>query len=80
MGLKVKIVKLLGVREYNKKSTIGQTISMVYLCKPVNGKLRGSKDGRDLRYFNKIPNNTIKEQKEMLYYYFKMKWFLDLIY
>lgn len=72
-GLKIKIVKFLGIKEYSRKSGFGQAVSIVYLAKPIGGKLNGSIQGRDVRFFKKLPKNIIKEQKNILYRYFKLR-------
>ncbi len=65
-GLKVRMKKLLGVIEFSHQSAFGHSISAVYLANPSGGNLRGSKQGRGIRFFNKIPPNIIREHKEFL--------------
>ena len=65
-GLKVRIRKLLGVKQYSRRSAFGHAISIVYLVERIGGKLRGNKYGRDVRIFSKPPKNMIAEQKQML--------------
>ena len=72
-GLKIQINKFLGIKEYSKRSTFWHTISVVYLVKPIGKNLKGSKEGKDVRYFKKIPKNTIKDQKEILLMYLKLR-------
>ncbi len=68
-GLNVKIVKFIGVFEYPIEKTFGHPISLVFLCRPTGGKLRGDKFGRDIRFFKKLPKigfsqiDMIKERK-----------------
>lgn len=66
-GLKVKIVKLLGVIEYQpKKYSIGHTTSIVYLTKIISGKLTGSFQAKQLDFFKSVPPNTIPEAAKFL--------------
>lgn len=65
-GLKIKIIKLLGTIEFLREGPILHTVSVAFLVKPTSGKLRGSKQGRKIKYFSKIPPNTIKEHEEFL--------------
>lgn len=43
-GLKVKIVRLLGVYSDPKRDPRGHTISPVFLCRPAGGKLKENSD------------------------------------
>lgn len=65
-GLKVKIVRLIGVIEYSKISGFGHSVGMAYLLRVVSGKLRGSKQARKINYFNAVPDKTIHEQADFL--------------
>ena len=60
-GLKIRINKFLGVKEYSKRSTYWHTISVIYLVNPIGGNLKGTEEGEDVGYFKKIPKNTIKD-------------------
>jgi len=67
-GLKVKVVRLLGVAEFvgTEKGAYSHGVSLYYLAEPAGGRLRGSEQGKELKYFRKLPANLIKEQKEFL--------------
>lgn len=65
-GLIIKIEKLLGLTEFIRQDENIHAVSIVYLCTPISGKLRGSFQGHDLRYFQQIPTNTIQEHEEFL--------------
>lgn len=67
-GLKVKVIRHLGVVEFvgTKKGAYSHGVSLYYLVEPQKGTLRGSEQGEDVRYFRKLPDNLIKEQKEFL--------------
>jgi ADP-ribose pyrophosphatase YjhB (NUDIX family) len=64
-GLNVEIFRLIGVKEYTKKSSFFKTISIVYLTNPISGNLKGNNDGKNVKFFKKIPKNFIKEQKDI---------------
>ena len=62
-GLKVKIVKLLDPIEYFKGNVIGHTVGLAIKVIPVAGKLRGSYQGKEIKYFKICPTNTVEEQE-----------------
>lgn len=66
VGLRVKIVKFLGMIDWVKNHTFGHTVSLVYLLKPTGGKLQGSKQAREVKFFQKIPQKTILEHQKFL--------------
>ena len=63
IGSKIKIIKFLGTMEFPPDEITTQSISIVYLAKPLSKNLKGSNQGKDLKFFKKIPPKTIKEQK-----------------
>ncbi len=65
-GLKLKVKKILGTIECPPPSVHGYTIGIAYLVEPISGKLRGSKEGKEIKFFKSIPENTVKEQAEFL--------------
>lgn len=60
-GLKLKVVKMLGVMEFLPTGNWGHIVSHVYLTEPISGILRGSFQANDMQYFKKPPANTVKE-------------------
>ncbi len=54
-GLRVKILKFLGVYEYRGRGNFGHPVSLCFLCKPIGGKLKGDEYGTDVRFFKKLP-------------------------
>lgn len=65
-GINLKVKKILGTIEYLPPSPHLHTISIVFSTTPISGKLRGSKQGKEIRYFKSIPKNTVKEQEKFL--------------
>ena len=66
-GLKVEIVKLLGVIEYlPEKYSLGHATSIVYQVKIISGKLQGSYQAKEIKFFKSIPKNTIPETAKFL--------------
>ncbi len=65
-GLKVKIVKYLGYYDDPKRDPRGPTISHVFICKPVGGKLRGSPEGREVKFFKKLPKKLGFDHRKIL--------------
>ncbi len=64
-GLTVKVGRLIGTMQFIK-SPIRHTISIGFLVTPVSGILRGSTQGKEIKFFKKIPSNTIKIQSDFL--------------
>lgn len=54
-GLRVKILKFLGIYEYKGKWNFGHPVSICFLCKPIGGRLKGNKYGTNIRFFKKMP-------------------------
>jgi len=65
LGVKVKIIKHLGVIEYFENDG-RHTISNAYLAEIKGGKPKGSKQGKEIAYFKKPPENCIPFQKKFL--------------
>jgi len=50
-GLTVKVGELLGVYSRPGRDPRGQTVSLVYACRPVRGKALGGDDAAEARWF-----------------------------
>ncbi len=62
-GMKVKVKKMLETIEYFLPDTPRiHVIGIAHLVEPISGKLRGSSQGEEIKFFKSIPKNTIKEQ------------------
>lgn len=69
LGIKVSIDKLLGYIEYfseERERGFGYTVSLVFLCKPLDAVLQLDDQVKKADFFQVIPKNTIEEQKEFL--------------
>ncbi len=64
LGITIKPDKLLGYIEYDeeKERGFGHTISLAFLCSSKVKKMRPNDDAFEVKAFNKIPKNIIKEQ------------------
>lgn len=65
-GLKVKIIKHGKFYDLYKKDPRGHIITLTFICKPLGGKLRGSFQARNLKFFKRLPKKTIYYQKHYL--------------
>ena len=65
-GLKVKILKYAGYYDQPGRDQRGTVITHVFICQPIGGKLRGSFEGRELRFFAKLPKNIGFDHKKIL--------------
>jgi 8-oxo-dGTP diphosphatase len=76
-GLKVKIKNLLGIYSNPKRDPRGHVISIVFVVKPVGGKLKSSKEGEVNWY--KLDKNVINlfhpksDHRDMVRKYLKSK-------
>jgi len=50
-GLKTRIKKIFGIYSDPKRDPRGHTVSIVYLLNIINGKLKGSDDASDAKFF-----------------------------
>lgn len=68
LGITVKPGKLLGYIEYNeeKERGFGYTVSLAFLCYGKESKMKPNNDAFEVKAFNKIPKNIIKEQASFL--------------
>ena len=65
-GLRVTIVKQVGVIEYSRRSGFGHAVSIAYSATRISGKIRGNKYGRDVKIFRRMPAGVIPEQRKLL--------------
>ncbi len=69
LGIKVKIKKFLGfweIPEWTQPNGFCHTISLVFLVKQLSGKLKPDSQSSEIKIFQRLPENMIKEQKEFL--------------
>ena len=70
LGIGVEVKKLIGFLEYpseQKERGFGYTISLAFLCKPKSSIFKLDDQVEKAEYFAVPPENTIQEQKELLY-------------
>ncbi len=53
-GLEVEIISLVGVFSNPQRDPRGHTVSAVYLCHPVGGRLAAASDAADARWFAEL--------------------------
>ncbi len=69
LGAVVEIVKFMGFMEYPdevKEKGYGHSVSLVFLCHTDTVNFRLDENADKVEYFQELPVNTIKEQKEFL--------------
>jgi|GEM_PF-236128 8-oxo-dGTP diphosphatase len=66
VGLTIKPLGIIGVKEYSRKTAFGQAIALVLIAEGIYGKLRGNEYAKETAVFTKLPKNIIKEQRDML--------------
>lgn len=64
LGVKVKVVKFLGIIDfYKNKSIAGHPISVAYQVNVIGGKISLDNQSSEAKYFRISPKNMLKEQK-----------------
>jgi len=68
-GLKIKVKRLVGVWDDPVRNPAWHDITFVLLAQSVGGKLRGSKEGKEVRFFNpkKLPKMMFDHNREIQY-------------
>jgi 8-oxo-dGTP diphosphatase len=66
LGLKIKLGKLKYVADDPNRDPRGHIISLVYSVKIVGGKLRGSKEGKEVRFFKRLPKKMGFDYRKIL--------------
>jgi 8-oxo-dGTP diphosphatase len=59
-GLTVKVGELLGVYSRPGRDPRGQTVSLVYACRPLRGKAAGGDDAAEARWFTPRELRTVE--------------------
>jgi len=59
-GLDIKIEKLIGVYSDPRRDPRGHFVSVCFLCKPVGGSLRTSKETKEVKAFSKEEVKSLK--------------------
>lgn len=65
IGVKVQVGKQLGFIEYTQLAASGYPgwpVAAVFEVKVIGGRLLGSFQGREMGFFNKVPDNMIADQ------------------
>ena len=65
-GLRVKVIRVLGAIEFFGRPASPHIISIAYLCRPAGGRLRGSWQGREVRFFRQLPSDIVPEDRQFL--------------
>jgi ADP-ribose pyrophosphatase YjhB (NUDIX family) len=66
VGLTIKPLGIIGVKEYSRRTAFGQAIALVFIAEGIGGRLHGNEYARKVAVFTKLPENLIKEQRDML--------------
>jgi len=65
-GLKVELLKLVGVYSKPDRDPRGHVVSIAFLAKPIGGELRISSETEDVKLFKQIPSNVAFDHAEIL--------------
>lgn len=67
-GIRVKIVKLVGVYSNPRRDPRGQLVSVVFLAKPFNSRPRGSDETKEAKFFPlaKLPKNLAADHAKII--------------
>lgn len=74
LGIRVRIVKTLGVIEYlHAPAWYGHPVGVAFLVRRVSGTLRGSPQGREVRIFSRLPTHMLHEQRAFLQQHLRLR-------
>ena len=65
-GLKVKVLKYVGYYDDLNRDPRRRTIAHAFVCKPVGGKLKGTFEGRKLKWFKKLPKKMGFDHRKII--------------
>lgn len=65
-GLDVNIVKYVGYYDTPKRDPRCHSIAHVFLCKSTGGELQGSLEGKELKFFKKLPRKIGFDHRKIL--------------
>jgi 8-oxo-dGTP diphosphatase len=65
-GLKVKVVKYIGYYDNPKRDPRRRDITHAFICESVGGKLKGSFEGRKLKWFKKLPKKMGFDHRKII--------------
>ncbi len=65
-GLKVELVRLIGVYSKPERDPRGHVVSIAFLAKPVGGELRVCDEVAEVKLFREIPMNMAFDHEEIL--------------
>jgi ADP-ribose pyrophosphatase YjhB (NUDIX family) len=65
-GLRVEIGRIIGAIEFFGRPKNPHIVSIAFLCRPNGGRLRGSWQGREVRFFRTLPQNIVPEDRRFL--------------
>ena len=68
LGIEIRIIKNLGAIEYldDKTTIFGHSISVAFLVTLKEGRIKLDNQSSEFKFFKKIPEKTLKEQKAFL--------------
>lgn len=65
-GLKVKVVKYVGYYDKPGRDPRRFSISHAFVCKPIGGILKGSFEGREIKWFEKLPRRIGFDHRKII--------------
>ena len=69
LGIPVKIKKLFGVYSDPKRDPRYHTVSVIYLCQRIKGKIRLDREASEFKYFflNNLPSKIGFDHRQIIY-------------
>jgi len=65
-GLKVKLVKLIGVYSKPDRDPRGHVVSIAFIAKPVGGELRVTNEVREVKLFKNVPGKIAFDHADII--------------
>lgn len=67
IGVDIKIIKFLGYNDWEtNKNATGHSVSLLFLAKIIDGKIRTDFQAKEARFFKKLPENMVEEDKKFI--------------
>lgn len=67
LSVTVKIIKFLGYVDWDaNKNAVGHSVSLVFLTKITKGVIKTDFQAKEARFFKKLPENIVEEDKKFI--------------
>ncbi|RLE50347.1 MAG: NUDIX hydrolase, partial [Candidatus Methanomethylicota archaeon] len=65
-GLKVKLIKLIGVYSKPDRDPRGHVVSIAFIAKPIGGQIKVTDEAKEIKLFKEIPEKMAFDHAEII--------------